>query len=195
MVRTIKGNTRSSKTNHKGKTEINRTGGHHDIASAVHSHQQKQAVRMSTRGIEIQERRKSIYARARMRAGVVSTSGLTYIEDMQANLRRLREEESSFRSFAADYATLKRPQEDATRTIPELCNELVNMLGSRRTSHINSASEIVCRAPDARQEALKSALKHARKELERVRENEKVASDATEFIKHYKGLMMTSSDG
>jgi len=68
---------------------------------------------------------------------------------------------------------------------------LLDDLATRRSDQVNAASEMLQCYPARRQAALKKFSKQARTHLEEVKENEKVASDASAMIKQFKNLLYT----
>ncbi|KAG6880259.1 hypothetical protein C0992_001827 [Termitomyces sp. T32_za158] len=140
-----------------------------DISTILQEHHERQAKKASARASAFQMQKKAIYAAARKAAQDVSKAGVAHIEYAVTKMQELRNEEVLPEKMLADYEQLLRFQEEASTS-----------LLSRSAERSN---------PSRREAALRKFSKSARIHVEEARENEKVATDASELIKHYKNLL------
>ncbi|KAG6868818.1 hypothetical protein C0993_009700 [Termitomyces sp. T159_Od127] len=160
-----------------------------DISTILREHHERQAKKASARASAFQMQKKAIYVAARKVAQDVSRAGVAHLERAMTRIQELRNEEMLPEKAFADFAQLLRVQEEASISLLSVYSSFVNDLAARRSKEVNAASEMQRRNPSRREAALRDFSKNARARVEEVRQNEKVATDASELIKHYKNLL------
>jgi hypothetical protein len=147
-----------------------------------------------------------LYFAARKAAKEIVKSGVTALEDIQANLASLQSQEAGFDNYyrdchlpqvAQEVGSFVRHNQSSSQFFQESFHSLshfypsmLQALGPLRAEKINAASTTLQENAPRRQEALKKFSKNARHQLEEARRNERDAADAAKLITHVKNLLL-----
>ncbi|GLB34719.1 hypothetical protein LshimejAT787_0202840 [Lyophyllum shimeji] len=160
-----------------------------DVTLILKELHDRQARKASARSMAFQAQKKAIYAAARKTGQEISRSGIAYLEKVRAEIQELNAQEVSHEQFISDFQRLCVAQEESIESVLSEFPPLLDELAPRRANQANTASEMLRKNPARRELALKTFCKNARAHVEEARENERVATDASALIKHYKNLL------
>jgi len=121
-----------------------------------------------------QAQKKVLYFAARKAAKEIVKSGVTALEDIQANLASLQSQEAGFDNYYRDCHLPQVAQEESFHSLSDFYPSMLQALGPLRAEKINAASTTLQENAPRRQGALKNFSKNARHQLEEARRNERV---------------------
>ncbi|KAF9564366.1 hypothetical protein CPC08DRAFT_253907 [Agrocybe pediades] len=101
----------------------------------------------------------------------------------------MKSQESSFERYRADCHLPILAYKELFERCQESYPPLLQELGHQRSTTVNAAGTTLKESVPARQAVLSQFSKSARIQLEQAKQNETDAVDATELIKHVKGLL------
>ncbi|GAW08600.1 hypothetical protein LENED_010668 [Lentinula edodes] len=133
--------------------------------------------------------KKATYDSARKQAKETSQEGLGYLEDLRVMLLKLKKDEIPFKKYSHEVDPLWKNRETSLASLYDLYPSVVDDLFVRRAQVIDDASGMIRINPSKREKALRSFLENARREVDRSRQKEIEATDASKLIKHYKALL------
>ncbi|KAJ3927922.1 MAG: hypothetical protein NXY57DRAFT_1023441 [Lentinula lateritia] len=151
--------------------------------------QKRQAKKTTLLSTAFDNQKKATYDSARKQAKETSREGLGYLEDLKVMLLELKKDETPFKRYSHEVDPLWKNRETSLASLYELYPSVVDDLFVRRAQVIDDASGMIRINPSKREKALRSFLENARREVDRSRQKEIEATDASKLIKHYKALL------
>jgi len=103
----------------------------------------------------------------------------------------MKNQEVPYSKCLKDAMPLWRAHDETVDSLLAVYPSLIDDLFSRRVEAINAASAMLENNPAEREKARKRLMKDAYAQLNQSLENERIATDATTLIKHYKALMLS----
>ncbi|KAJ3824917.1 hypothetical protein F5880DRAFT_1556395 [Lentinula raphanica] len=153
--------------------------------------QKRQAKKTTILSGAFENEKKALYSSARKQAKEMGQEGLVYLDNLKASVLDLKKEEIPFMKYLNEIEPLWKDREASLASLYELYPSAIDDLFVRRSQVIDDASGMLRTNPSKREKALRSFLENARRELDRSRQNEINATDASKLIKHYKALLLT----
>ncbi|KAJ4482757.1 hypothetical protein C8J55DRAFT_548776 [Lentinula edodes] len=151
--------------------------------------QKRQAKKTTLLSTAFDNQKKATYDSARKQAKETSQEGLGYLEDLRVMLLELKKDEIPFKKYSHEVDPLWKNRETSLASLYDLYPSVVDDLFVRRAQVIDDASGMIRINPSKREKALRSFLENARREVDRSRQKEIEATDASKLIKHYKALL------
>jgi len=151
---------------------------------------ERKASKTSTRSLAF-HKKANLFAGARKNAETILSDGITYIEQYKAILAEMRAQEISKDQQLSEISLLSRGQDDSFRAVMSLFPPLFDDLSHRRAAAINDASVMLESHSSGRQCSRRRLILHAKTRLEDGLEQQRLATDATALIKHYKALLLS----
>ncbi|KAJ3734041.1 hypothetical protein DFJ43DRAFT_1065831 [Lentinula guzmanii] len=161
-----------------------------DLDEFMEKFQKRQAKKTTILSSAFDNQKKGLYGSARKQAKDMSQEGLVYLENLKATLIELKKDEIPFMKYLNEVEPLWKNREPSLTSLYELYPSAIDDLFVRRAQTIDDASGMLRTNPSKRERALRSFLENARSELDRSRQNEMDATDASKLIKHYKALLL-----
>ncbi|KAJ3970042.1 hypothetical protein EV361DRAFT_950927 [Lentinula raphanica] len=164
-----------------------------DLDKFMKEMQKRQAKKTTILSGAFENEKKALYSSARKQAKEMSQEGLVYLDNLKASVLDLKKEEIPFMKYLNEIEPLWKDREASLASLYELYPSAIDDLFVRRSQVIDDASGMLAvrTNPSKREKALRSFLENARRELDRSRQNEIDATDASKLIKHYKALLLT----
>ncbi|KIK58254.1 hypothetical protein GYMLUDRAFT_701211 [Collybiopsis luxurians FD-317 M1] len=152
--------------------------------------QKRQAKKNSIMSTAFDNQKKALYADIRKQAKEMSQEGVLHIENLKATLLEPLRERVPFEWYLNQLAPLWKDREASLASLYNIYPTGINDLFLRRSQAMDDASGMLRTNPSRREKALRHFLEDARQELDRSRQNEINAADASKLIKHYKALLL-----
>ncbi|KAF5387482.1 hypothetical protein D9757_006559 [Collybiopsis confluens] len=158
--------------------------------------QKRKAKKNAIMSSAFENQKKALYTDIRKQAKEMSQEGVLYIENLKASLLDTLKDQVSFDRYLNEASRLI--------LLTMLCAAIKISLASlydayptgiddlfiRRSQAMDDASGMLRTNPTRREKALRRFLEDARLELDRSRQNEINATDASKLIKRYKALLL-----
>ncbi|KAJ4475684.1 hypothetical protein J3R30DRAFT_581260 [Lentinula aciculospora] len=161
-----------------------------DLGKFMKEIQKRQTKKSTILSTAFDNQKKALYGSARKQAKGMSQEGLAYLENLKATLLELKKDEIPVQKYVNEIDPLWKNRETSLASLYELYPSAVDDLFVRRAQVINDASGLLRTNPSKREKALRSFLQNARRELDRSKQREIDATDASKLIKHYKALLL-----
>ncbi|KAI0636630.1 hypothetical protein C8Q77DRAFT_515028 [Trametes polyzona] len=170
--------------------------------------QKRKATKASARTVAFQNQKAALFAEARKRSDTVIREGAAALDQARATIADIRAQEASQDSMLSSLKALWESQDGCVQDLLGTLNGIIDDLAPRRAEQINEASAmrmcavagptcLLIHNPTTVVEAHVVALESSRRNLlaqaqasvEENIENQKIATDASNLIKHYKALL------
>ncbi|KZT71265.1 hypothetical protein DAEQUDRAFT_724209 [Daedalea quercina L-15889] len=161
-----------------------------EMLSMLQEFQKRKASKTSTRSVAFQTKKNALFTEVRKNVDTIVREGAVYIDQCKARLAELKAQEISQEKNLQDLSALWQNQEDTVRSLLKTYPTLIEDLSHRRAAQTNDASEMVEAHAQERQESRKRLIHLAKARADEILERQKLATDATAFIKHYKALLL-----
>ncbi|KAH8117017.1 hypothetical protein DFH11DRAFT_1144756 [Phellopilus nigrolimitatus] len=152
---------------------------------------EKKSQKVSSRSAAFVSKKNALVAGARKEAEAMAKEGKAYLEQCKARVVDMKAQETQADAMLKDAMRLWSIHEDTFQSLLSVYPELIEDLSPRRAQDINAASEMLETHPLARDASRRRVMKNARKNMEAGMENQKLATDASTLIKHYKALLLS----
>ncbi|KAF9067557.1 hypothetical protein BDP27DRAFT_1328572 [Rhodocollybia butyracea] len=161
-----------------------------DLSKFMEEIQKRQAKKSSKLSVEFENQKKTLYASARAQAREMSREGVAYLENLKPTLLDMRKDETTFEKYFTQIAPSFKNQEDVIDSLYQVYPSGEDLF-LRRAQTIDNSKGMLRKNPAKREKALRQFLENARQEVDRSRQNEIEATDASRYIKHLKGLLLS----
>ncbi|KAF7799568.1 hypothetical protein EIP86_010805 [Pleurotus ostreatoroseus] len=160
-----------------------------EILGMLKEFQKRKTTKASTASNAFQTKKNALYTSARKSADSALRDGVAYIEQYQSRLADLRAQEVSQEQHLHESMLLKET-EDAMENLSEVFSPLFEDLSYRRVESVNDSSAMLEVHTAQRQRSRMKLIKQAKARIDEDMENQRIATDATALIKHYKALLV-----
>ncbi|KAI0647403.1 hypothetical protein C8Q79DRAFT_625148 [Trametes meyenii] len=151
--------------------------------------QKRKASKTSARSVAFQNQKDALFADARKRVEKVVCDGYLSIEKARATILDLKAKEVSPERTLTPLKALWESQDECVQGLLHDCNGIIEDLAHRRAQEIDQASAMLEIQAVERERSRRQLIANARTCIEENLENQKVATDAKNLIKHYKALL------
>ncbi|KAI5116851.1 hypothetical protein M0805_006805 [Coniferiporia weirii] len=162
-----------------------------DMIAIMQEFQKKKSMKTSSRGAALTTKKNALLSTARKEADVLAREGRAYIEQCKARIVEMKAQETAADEVLKDAMRLWSAHEESFQSLLSIYPEIIEDLSPRRAQEINAASEMLETHPHAREASRRRLMKNARKSMEAGIESQKLATDASALIKHYKALLLS----
>ncbi|KAK0211057.1 hypothetical protein DFS33DRAFT_1379020 [Desarmillaria ectypa] len=159
------------------------------MAKFLQEYKRQQAKKNSARSVAFDGQKKVLYASARKTAEEISGDGVAYLEEMKAQVMVTKQQEISYEKYTNGLDQLGEDSNEALVKLLEICPTVKEDLFVRRRQALEAAGEMLKSNPSRKEQALRQFLRNAHGQVNKSRQNEKLATDASKLIKHYKDLL------
>jgi len=162
-----------------------------DMLTIMQEYQKMKAIKASSKSNAIQTKKNAIVSSARKEAEALIQEGNSFFETIRATMDELQSQESLSDGILKEVVSLWSEHEDEMHSLLAIFPSLIEDLAPRRTEEVNAASEMLETHPRAREASRRRLIKSAKRNLEAGLEAQKLATDASALMKHYKALLST----
>ncbi|KLO19207.1 hypothetical protein SCHPADRAFT_80179 [Schizopora paradoxa] len=160
-----------------------------DMLSIMQEYQKMKAAKASTKSNALQAKKNTIVSNARKEAQELVQDGNTFFDSLRRSVEEMQSQELLSDGILKEVVALWSAHEDEMDTLLAIFPTLIDELSPRRTQEINDASEMLETHPRARDASRRRMMKSAKRNLEAGLEAQKLATDASALMKHYKALL------
>ncbi|TFK54623.1 hypothetical protein OE88DRAFT_1653027 [Heliocybe sulcata] len=160
-----------------------------DMLTMLQELQKRKAAKSSTGSAVFQSQKKSMYAEARRNGDLVVQEGVAYIQQCKEQLKELKSQESSYDIVFPELMQMWKAHDEAVHSLLSLYPPFFDDLSQRRSEEIDAASSMLEAHEEERVKSRRRLMKKAKARLDEGLENQKIATDASALIKHYKSLL------
>ncbi|KDQ17834.1 hypothetical protein BOTBODRAFT_171548 [Botryobasidium botryosum FD-172 SS1] len=153
------------------------------IMKALKTHQASKSVSGT---VALQSKTSALIDNARTRADTLKSECGAVLDETQAEIARLRSSQ-----LETDFAHVAKLFGNRTKTVNDLFHlygPSLSALSQSRNVEVEAISELLTSFPQTRERSRKRLMKLAQKDLAEGIENQKLATDAQEYIKHFQAL-------
>ncbi|KAL7283669.1 hypothetical protein ACG7TL_003105 [Trametes sanguinea] len=156
-----------------------------EMLAMLQEFQKRKASKTSARSVAFQTQKAAVFAEARMRVDDAVRSGIASIEHARTTILDLKAQEVSQEAALISLKALLESQDGLLSTQ----NGVIEDLAHRRAEQIDEASAMLETQAVEREKSRKRLIANARSSIEENTEQQKVATDASNLIKHFKALI------
>jgi len=160
------------------------------VLSLMKEFQKQKAKNASTRSAALQSQKNALFSTARKNAKELVRATNLHVDEALARIIEMKNEEVPYQKCLKDALPLWGTHDETVASVLAVYPPLIDDLFPRRVETINAASYMLENNPVEREKARKKLMKDAYAQLNQNLENERIATDATTLIKHYKALML-----
>ncbi|KAF9019394.1 hypothetical protein BDZ89DRAFT_1139364 [Hymenopellis radicata] len=155
-------------------------------------YKKQQAKKLSARSAALENHKKALYVSGRKLAEELSKNGIATLEGLKSNIFALRQRELSYEDVSKDLDDMeaRAASYECVQAVLQIYPPLIEDLFQRRAESIEAASAMIQGNQARRKQALEQFLRNAHAQVEQSRNNERLATDATNLIRHYKSLLL-----
>ncbi|KAI0718293.1 hypothetical protein C8Q72DRAFT_149746 [Fomitopsis betulina] len=161
-----------------------------EMLSMLQEFQKKKASKSSSRAIAFQTKKTALFTDARATVDTIVREGAAYLDQYKAGLIALKAQELSQNKHLQELSALWKNQDETVDNLRGMYPSLIEDLSHRRSAQINDASESIEAHAEECQESRKKLIHLAKARADEILERQKLATDATALIKHYKALLL-----
>ncbi|KAH9930749.1 uncharacterized protein B0H18DRAFT_134323 [Fomitopsis serialis] len=161
-----------------------------EMLSMLQELQKRKASKSSTRSVAFQTKKSALFTDVRATVDTIVRDGAAYIDQCKTRLVELKAQEVSQEKNLQSLSALRKNQEDTVRNLLKTYPTLIEDLSHRRSAQINEASALLEGHAQERQESRKRLIQLAKARADEILERQKLATDASALIKHYKALLL-----
>ncbi|CAL1705585.1 unnamed protein product [Somion occarium] len=161
-----------------------------DMINMLKEFQKRKASASSSRNAAFQNKKNSLYADARKNAELVVTEGIAYVEQFRTRIAELRANEVPRDQHLKQLTTIMKSLDEPVREVLNVYPNLFQDLSRRRAGEINETSAMLESHIVERQYSRRKMIKNAKVRMDDGLEQQKLATDASALIKHYKALLL-----
>ncbi|KAF7778564.1 hypothetical protein Agabi119p4_2909 [Agaricus bisporus var. burnettii] len=141
-----------------------------------------------------QTRRQKLYEEARDSAKNLVATHVQLLQQARAHILDMKSQEVDAGHFLKEHIRQQSRQNDAYKEWHKSSGTFVAQLGQQRSSMIDETSKTLNMAATERNSTCRQFSKEARMQVEKSKEEEKLATDASSLIRHYKSLLIGTHD-
>ncbi|KAH9843169.1 uncharacterized protein C8Q71DRAFT_238058 [Rhodofomes roseus] len=161
-----------------------------EMFTMLQAFQKRKASKSSTRSVAFHTKKNALFTDVRATVDTLVREGATYIDQCKTRLAELKAQEVSQEKHLKDLSALRKNQENTVRDLLKTYPVMIEDLSHRRAAQINESSELLEGNAQERQESRKRLIHLAKARADEILERQKLATDATALIKHYKALLL-----
>ncbi|KAI0822738.1 hypothetical protein BC628DRAFT_638191 [Trametes gibbosa] len=151
--------------------------------------QKRKASKTSVRTAAFQNQKAALFSDARKRVDKAVRDGASAVDEARTTILGLRSQEVHQEGALASFKALWEVQDDCVQSLLHDLSGMIENLAHRRAEQINEASATLEAHIAERESSRKRLLAQASVCIEENIENQKIATDASALIKHYKALL------
>ncbi|KAK0196798.1 hypothetical protein F5146DRAFT_1217788 [Armillaria mellea] len=159
------------------------------MAKFLQEYKKQQAKKSSTRSAAFDGQKKALFTSGRKTAEEISRDGVTYLEELKAQVMNTKQQEISHEKYTDGLDQLGEESNEALAKWLEICPTAKEDLFVRRLQTLDAAGKMLEANPSSREQALDRCRRNAHTQVRKSGEKEKLATDASRLIKHYKDLL------
>ncbi|OSD08510.1 hypothetical protein PYCCODRAFT_1429570 [Trametes coccinea BRFM310] len=160
-----------------------------EMLAMLQEFQKRKASKTSARSVAFQTQKAAMFAEARMRVDDAVRSGIASIEHARTTILDLKAQEVSQEAALISLKALLESQDECVQGLLSTQNGVIEDLAHRRAEQIDEASAMLETQAIEREKSRKRLIASARSSIEENIEQQKVATDASNLIKHFKALI------
>ncbi|TCD70922.1 hypothetical protein EIP91_000828 [Steccherinum ochraceum] len=164
-----------------------------EMISMLKEFQKRKATKNSTRTNLFQNKKQAMYTEARKNADAVVLEGVAYVEHYKKTIMELKASELSaevqLQGILATVTTL----DDHVQAALSLYPSMFDVLSHKRAAEINDACELIEKHGRDLHLSRRRLIREAKTKVEDQLESQRVATDASDLIRHYKSLLLSRS--
>ncbi|KAI9065375.1 hypothetical protein FKP32DRAFT_485507 [Trametes sanguinea] len=160
-----------------------------DMLAMLQEFQKRKASKASARSVAFQNQKATMFADARKRVDEIVRSGIASVENARATILDLKAQEVSQEAALISLKAFLESQDDCVQGLLSTFNGVIEDLAHRRAGQIDEASAMLESQAVERDKSRKRLIASARSSIEENIEQQKVATDANNLIKHFKALI------
>ncbi|GJE87095.1 hypothetical protein PsYK624_031780 [Phanerochaete sordida] len=161
-----------------------------EMVAVLKQFQKRKTTKHTARSAAFLAKKDALFAEARRNAENAVKEGVAYIEQYRAKIADLRAREVSHDACLKDMS-LFSDREAAIKAVLAAFPPLLDDLSHRRAEAINGTSEMLEAHSAERHQSRRRLIKQAKARIDEEQENQRVATDASALIKHYKALLLS----
>ncbi|KIM79619.1 hypothetical protein PILCRDRAFT_823154 [Piloderma croceum F 1598] len=163
-----------------------------EMLSIIREFQNLKSRTATTRSNTFQNQKAALYAQARQNAYNAARDGNDYLDKALDKMSQLKSQErSSYKKHLEDFLPLYNANDEAIQFLLGMYPTILQDLVPRRTEEIDAASSMLMSLPADREASRRKLMRNARAQIDEGLENQRVATDASALIKHYKALLLS----
>ncbi|THH29584.1 hypothetical protein EUX98_g4607 [Antrodiella citrinella] len=162
-----------------------------EMISMLQEYQKRKASKTSARATAFQNKKQAIYAEARKNADATVTEGVAYIEHYKKTIIEIKAREASEEQQMRELSTISTSFDDPVEATFSLFALMFDELSHKRATDINEACGTIEKHSADRQLSRRRLIRDAKSRMEEQLEEQRVATDASALIKHYKSLLLS----
>ncbi|TFK76246.1 hypothetical protein BDN72DRAFT_954023 [Pluteus cervinus] len=133
--------------------------------------------------------KQNLYAEFRKQSKDILRGGNEHIDQPLAKIQELKAKEVPYMNNLEELKAMIKAEESTVVGLLSAYPKVIDDLSTCRSERVDCASKMLLDNPARRQREMALFLKNARKLLDQFRQGEKVAGDASAYIRHYKSLL------
>ncbi|KAF5357823.1 hypothetical protein D9756_001381 [Leucocoprinus leucothites] len=141
-----------------------------------------------------QSKRRRLYEGARGSIKDLAATCTRLLEQTRTQTLEMKSQELELQNLAKDYQQWDVGQDDAYKQWHKKYHASARELGHSRSIKVDTASKMLNTSSKERKDMLQETLKAARLQMEQSKEREKLATDASALIRHYKSLLIVPAE-
>ncbi|KAK0239794.1 hypothetical protein EDD85DRAFT_949623 [Armillaria nabsnona] len=159
------------------------------MAKFLQEYKKQQAKKSSARSVAFDGQKKALFASGRKTAEEISSDGVVYLEELKAQAMVTKQQEISYEKYTNGLDQLGEDSNEALAKLVEIYPTANQDLFVRRLESLETAGEMLKSNPSKREKAIELCRRNAHVQVIKSQEKEKLATDASRLIKHYKDLL------
>ncbi|KAK0483996.1 hypothetical protein IW261DRAFT_1606057 [Armillaria novae-zelandiae] len=159
------------------------------MAKFLQEYKKQQAKKTSARSAAFDGQKKALFASARKTVEETSRDGVAYLEELKVQTMIAKQQEISYEKYTNGLDSLGDDSNEAFAKWLEMCPTAKEDLFVRRLQALDAAGKMLKSNPSKREQALERCRRNAHAQVRKSEEKEKLATDASRLIKHYKDLL------
>ncbi|KAI0811215.1 hypothetical protein BC629DRAFT_1589949 [Irpex lacteus] len=161
-----------------------------EMISMLQNFQKRKTTKSSSKQSAFTIKKNAIYDEARKNARNAVREGVAYIEQYKTVIETLKSQEVSQDKHLKELS-LFAEQEDAVRALLDNFPPLFEELSHKRVEIINDTSAMLEAHSTERQQSRRRLIRNAKTRIEEDYEHQRIVTDASALIKHYKALLLS----
>ncbi|TDL24980.1 hypothetical protein BD410DRAFT_70773 [Rickenella mellea] len=162
-----------------------------EMISIMQQFHKRKSAKGTTRSAAAMQKKNAIVSDAKKKAETMARDGEAYLESCKAKISELQHQGNKAEDKLKDIVHLWTAHEESVHALLQVYPTLIDDLSPLRAKDINAASEMLETHPLAREASRRRLMKNAKKDLQTGLENQKLATDASAMIRHYKALLLS----
>ncbi|KAK7693982.1 hypothetical protein QCA50_003557 [Cerrena zonata] len=160
-----------------------------EMITLLKDFQKRKASVSSARNAAFQSKKNALYEDARKNAQSVVTEGVAYVDQFKTRIAEMKANELSKEQHVKQLSSIMKSLDEPLKEALRVYKGLFEDLSRCRAHEINETSAMLEAHVLERQYSRRRMIKHAKARMDDGLEQQKLATDASNLIKHYKALL------